>query len=99
MSLVEVVIGAQGGMRRVDVAQALGEEVAVVGVRGGRAPGIVAPMAQQHVLRQAGEGRTLGVDSPAVEVELEQYLGGVVVDLWAHHRQRMARARMGSRDQ
>lgn len=56
-------------------------------------------MAQQHVLRQAGEGRTLGVDSPAVEVELEQYLGGVVVDLWAHHRQRMARARMGSRDQ
>ena len=57
--------------------------------RGG-APGVVAPVAEQHVHADAGEGRAAGVDPGPVHVHVEQELRRVVGRLRAEHRDRTA---------
>ena len=80
-------------------AEHLGEGVDVVGGRGGRAPGVVAAMAEQDVEVDAGEGGAAGVDARPVQVLLHQDLGDEVADLRPHHRQRVAGRRLPGGDQ
>ncbi len=71
-------------------AEHLGEGVDVVGRRRGRAPGVVAAVAELDVEVDPGEGGAAGVDAGAVQVLLHQDLRHEVADLGPHHRDRMA---------
>jgi hypothetical protein len=76
------------------LAEALGESVDVVGVRGGGAPRVVAAVPQLHVQVHAGERRAAGVEARAVELLLDQDLRHEVAHLRPHHRDRVAAARL-----
>ena len=71
------------------LAEHLGERVRVIRFAAGGAPGVIATVAELHVVVDAREGGPARVDPGAVQVLLEQDLGREVPDLRAHHRERV----------